>query len=666
MNLLLRTAFLSLSGMALLLTTAAQPPGRDDSGRPDRRPPEQRERDRDDRDREPGRERSGPGGFGGPGGFAGRGGPPGGEQRKLLKEYDRDENGWLNREERAEARKAAQQQDEGQRRPGPFGRGGFRGEREPAKPGAQVRPEQVSSYPDAELYDNDVVRTLFFEFENEDWEQELEDFHNTDVDVPATMIVDGKRYANVGMRFRGMSSYGMVPAGYKRSFNVSVDLADDDQRLYGYRTLNLLNSHGDPTFLSTVLYSKIASAYIPVPQANHVHVVVNGESWGVYVNVQQFNKDFLAEHFESTKGTRWKVSGNPRADGGLRYLGDDLDEYKQRFEMKSNDGKKAWNRLVELCRTLNETPLEDLESALEPMLDIDSTLKFLALDVALVNSDGYWTRASDYSLFLDKDKRVHVIPHDMNEAFRSGRRGPGGPGGPGGRGFGPPPGGIGPPPGDGIGPPPGGFGFGGFRPGPGGPPPEQADRDRGGRRSAADGRDNRERGDRDRFDRERGDQPRGRDGRRGEGDRGARGGRGGFGGPPGGFGPGGPGGPGHGGVDLDPLVAIDDPRMPLRSRLLAVPSLKARYLQYVRQIAEESLDWDEVAPFVTQQAKLIQPYVAADTRRLTSLEDFEASTSANGQSAQNTDGEAAAEPDNSLRSFFEKRRAFLLEATKSK
>ena len=61
-----------------------------------------------------------------------------------------------------------------------------------------------------------------------------------------------------------------------------------------------------------------------------------------------------------------------------------------------------------LCKTLNETPLEELEEVLELMLDIDETLRFLALDVALVNSDGYWVRASDYSLFRDKDKRFHL------------------------------------------------------------------------------------------------------------------------------------------------------------------------------------------------------------------------------------------------------------------
>jgi hypothetical protein len=35
------------------------------------------------------------------------------------------------------------------------------------------------------------LRTLFLEFENADWEKELSDFHGTDVEVPAKLIVDG-------------------------------------------------------------------------------------------------------------------------------------------------------------------------------------------------------------------------------------------------------------------------------------------------------------------------------------------------------------------------------------------------------------------------------------------------------------------------------------------
>ena len=58
---------------------------------------------------------------------------------------------------------------------------------------------------------------VFLEFDNQDWEAELQDFHGTDVEVPATLTMDGKKYPNVGVHFRGMSSYMGVPAGSKRS-----------------------------------------------------------------------------------------------------------------------------------------------------------------------------------------------------------------------------------------------------------------------------------------------------------------------------------------------------------------------------------------------------------------------------------------------------------------
>src|SRR5690606_15918850 len=124
----------------------------------------------------------------------------------------------------------------------------------PAQPGARISPDQVPHYPSRPLYDPEVVRTIFLQFETDDWEDELSDFYNTDVEVPATMTVDGREYPMVGVHFRGASSFFTVGEGRKRSLNLSVDFVYRDQRLYGHRTLNLLNSHTDPTFLRTVLY----------------------------------------------------------------------------------------------------------------------------------------------------------------------------------------------------------------------------------------------------------------------------------------------------------------------------------------------------------------------------------------------------------------------------
>ena len=72
-----------------------------------------------------------------------------------------------------------------------------------------------------------------------------------------------------------------------------------------------------------MLYSDIARAYFPAPKTNYVRVVINGESWGVYINAQQYNKDFLRDYFKTDKGARWKVPGSPGGRGGMEYWGDD-------------------------------------------------------------------------------------------------------------------------------------------------------------------------------------------------------------------------------------------------------------------------------------------------------------------------------------------------------
>jgi hypothetical protein len=522
-----------------------------------------------------------PRGFGGPGGMFG------GPERKLVKEFDKNNDGWLNAEERKEARVSAKAgaRGPGGRGPGPGGPGGFGpgGRDEEGKPGPKVAPDDVQPVASADLYDPSVLRTLFLDFENADWEAEMADFHNTDVEMPATLTVDGKQYPHVGVHFRGMSSYGMVRAGSKRSLNVSLDLVDPQQRLYGYKTLNLLNSHEDPSFLHTVLYSHVAREHIAAPKANLVKVVINGESWGVYVNSQQFDKIFAEENFKGV-AARWKVRGSPGGGGGLAYSGDNIEDYKRRYEIKSADRKKDWEALVKLCRTLNETPAEDLEKALEPMLDIEGTLWFLALENALINCDGYWIRASDYSIARDDQGKFHMVPHDMNETFQ-------------------------PPMGPGFGGP------GGRRPGGRGP---------GGRGPGE---------------------------RRGEGRGPGPGGRG----PEGSAPPANP----EGEFALDPLVGLDDNSKPLRSKLLAVPSLREKYLRYVRTIAEDSLDWRKLGPLVEQYEALIAKEIEADTRKLTSFTAFEQAI------AETADGS----PDRrhpSLFNFAQGRRKYLLEKTEAK
>ena len=106
------------------------------------------------------------------------------------------------------------------------------------------------------------------------------------------------------------------------------------------------------------------------------------------------------------------------------------------------------------------------------------------------------------------------------------------------------------------------------------------------------------------------------------------GGRGGFAGP--------------GGAYLDPLVGLEDATKPLRSKLLAVPALRERYLGYVRDIATKWLDWQRLGPVAEGYHALIAADVKADTKKLDTYEAFEAGLPA-------------------LKSFAERRRAALLK-----
>jgi hypothetical protein len=389
----------------------------------------------------------GPPPFGGGGFGRGPGGPGMQPEKKIVSRFDKDGDGRLNGAERKAAREWLKSDSSGEG--GRFGRR-RPGNEEPAKPGPKLIPAEVKNHPNAPLYDPLTLRTFFLEFEEPDWEKELQEFHNTDVEVPAKLTVDGKTYGEVGVHFRGMSSYMMVSEGHKRSLNLSLDLAHKDQNISGYRTLNLMNSHEDPSFLRAVLSYQIDREYIPAPKANFARLVINGESWGLYVNVEQFNKDFTKEFFGSTKGARWKVRGSPGGRGSLAYLGDDPAEYKSIYTIKTKDDPKRWVDFIKLCKVLNQTPPEKLQAALEPILDIDGALKFIALDNALINNDGYWIRTSDYSIYEDEKGRFHIVPQDSNETFarpggpgfgggsggprfRGGPDGPGGePGGPGG------------------------------------------------------------------------------------------------------------------------------------------------------------------------------------------------------------------------------------------
>jgi hypothetical protein len=104
------------------------------------------------------------------------------------------------------------------------------------------------------------------------------------------------------------------------------------------------------------------------------------------------------------------------------------------------------------------------------------------------------------------------------------------------------------------------------------------------------------------------------------------------------------------------LAVANDSSKPLISKLLAVPELRARYLSYVRDIAERWLDWNKLGPVAKGHQALISDAVKADTKKLDTFEDFQKAL----EPAPATDADGGGQGRTSLRSFVEQRRAYLL------
>lgn len=306
-----------------------------------------------------------------------------------------------------------------------------------------------------EFYDETVLRTLHLEFAQPDWWSQMEANYSTEENILAILTVDEEVYPDVGVRFRGNTSYQRVNSE-KKPFNIEIDYMHEDQRLLGYKTLNLINCNGDPSFMREVLYSNTCRQLIPSAKANFVILEINGESWGVYANVQQLNGEFIEDWFPSNSGTRWRAQGTggggtgqsgdnrrppaggrippgvneipagPGEGGGvtngsaaLTWQGTGATAYEAVYELKNTNQDDPWTFLIQTCDVLNNTYLEELPGVLDTVLNVDRALWVCAFEIVFGDDDGYVNkRGSDYCLYYEPETgRLHLMQYDGNECM---------------------------------------------------------------------------------------------------------------------------------------------------------------------------------------------------------------------------------------------------------
>jgi hypothetical protein len=279
--------------------------------------------------------------------------------------------------------------------------------------------------PSTGFYDESSVKNVELTFAQTDYWQQLTNNYASKTSILASLTYDGKVYPNVGVRFRGNTSYQRV-TGQKKSFSIEMDFKDTTQDLKGYKTLHFNNAFEDPSMMREVLYLGFERRHSPAAKANFIHLYINGQDWGEYPNIQVLNGAFMEEWFLSKDGTRWRAEGTTGGGGGggfgagrssLNFLGTDTTLYKTAYTIKQANKADIWTDLMKACQALN-TPVED---ELKKVFDTDRALWFVANEIIFGDDDSYVNKGGqDYYVFWDKETgRIVPIEYDGNSAFNS-------------------------------------------------------------------------------------------------------------------------------------------------------------------------------------------------------------------------------------------------------
>ncbi len=270
------------------------------------------------------------------------------------------------------------------------------------------------------FYDINAISEIRLTFDDSNWAQKLDSMRLYGNSLlTADVNIDGANYSNVGVRYRESRSFKIDSK--RNAFHLELAQNNPSQNHQGYNTIILSNALRDPSLVREVLSYEIARKYMIAPQANFAKLYVNGEYYGLKVNVEAVDEVFLEKHFGANDNTFVKGApniGNSEPLGCRKNVYSALVHessakcYEHNYDLISDSG---WNELIELTDALNNKPKN-----IDEVLNIDATLWMLAFNNVLVNLSSYTGQYSqNYFLYKDDFGLFYPIVWDMNLSFGS-------------------------------------------------------------------------------------------------------------------------------------------------------------------------------------------------------------------------------------------------------
>jgi spore coat protein CotH len=249
--------------------------------------------------------------------------------------------------------------------------------------------------------------------------------------VTATIEFEGDTWEHVGIRFKGNSSLrsawssGNLKIPFKLDFDQFEDEYPeiDDQRFYGFKQLSLANNFSDQSFLHEKVTADIFRDFgVPAAHTAFYEIYVDyGEGptyLGLYTMVEMIEDTVIEEQFSSDEGNLYKPSGT-----GATFAEGSFTEAS--FDKETNQDEDDYSDILALFDTLHDDPRlsepETWRKGLEAVFDVDTFLRWLAVNTLVQNWDTYGVMSHNYYLYTDPESGLITwIPWDNNMALTSG------------------------------------------------------------------------------------------------------------------------------------------------------------------------------------------------------------------------------------------------------
>lgn len=238
--------------------------------------------------------------------------------------------------------------------------------------------------------------------------------------IPATVIANGRTFNNVGVRFKGNSSF--THPNNKKSFRLSFNEFVSGQKWNGLKGIHLNNCWNDPTLMREKLHLDFCkNAGIHAPRANFARLCINDTLFAFYSMIEHVDKIFLDTHYGDDSGILFKAVDG-RDTGGVQYYSDfcwygsDSTAYFDRYELKTDESPIAWGKLVKYLDTLNHTPTPS--TTLPSIANLNPFYKAMTADILLGNLDSYVSTSRNfYFYFHPATNKMEWIIWDVSLTF---------------------------------------------------------------------------------------------------------------------------------------------------------------------------------------------------------------------------------------------------------